>query len=144
MNWTATWLLFSKDFFHRTPLCIFAVIVNRLCTVFLKINQGWWRWRGDFYPLSPPLLISRNNSEMVKAVTLAFCSIIPNSPQSQDIWQNSDGDISDFRISGQSFIKRQCHNSRTSDDIDMKLGPVIKLDKRNKKTSKYLTMTSFQ
>ena len=56
---------------------------------------------GGFYPLSPPLLISRNNSEMVKAVILAFCSIIPNSPQSQDIWQNSDGDISDFRISDQ-------------------------------------------
>ena len=29
-----------------------------------------------------------------------------------------------------------CHNSRTSDDIHMKLGPVTKLDKRNKITSK--------
>ena len=29
-----------------------------------------------------------------------------------------------------------CHNSRTSDDIDIKLGPVTKLDKRNKTTSK--------
>ena len=27
-----------------------------------------------------------------------------------------------------------CHNSRTSDDIHMKLGPVTKLDKRNKIT----------
>ena len=27
-----------------------------------------------------------------------------------------------------------CHNSRTSDDIYMKLGPVTKLDKRNKIT----------
>ena len=111
VNWTATLVLFSKNFFHRIPPCIFAVIVNRLCTVFLKIiqnyinpNQGWWRWRGDFYPLSPPLLIPRNNSKMVKTVTLAFCSIIPNSSQSQDIWQNSDGDISDFRISGQSPV----------------------------------------
>ena len=43
--------------------------------------------------------------------------------------------ISDFRISGQSLIKVNCHNSRTSDDIDMKLGPVTKLDKRNKITS---------
>ena len=42
----------------------------------------------------------------------------------------------DFRISGQSLIKENCHNSRTSDDIDMKLGPVTKLDKRNKTTSK--------
>ena len=56
--------------------------------------------------------------------------------QSPDIGQNSDGDISDFRISGQSLIKENCYNSRTSDDIDMKLGPVTKLDKRNKTTSK--------
>ena len=86
---------------------------------------------------------------MVKAVTLAFCSIqkhfirdiraifgIPNSPQSPDIGQNSDGAISDFRTSGQSLIKENYHNSRTSNDIDMKLGPVTELDKRNKKTSK--------
>ena len=88
---------------------------------------------------------------MVKAVTLAFCSIqqnfigdiratlgISNLPQSSDIGQNSDRDISNFQISGQSFIKENCHNSKTSDDIDMKLGPVTKLDKRNKATSKKL------
>ena len=28
------------------------------------------------------------------------------------------------------------HNSRNSDDIDMKLGPVTELDKKNKTTSK--------
>ena len=88
---------------------------------------------------------------MIKAVTLAFCSIqqnfigdiratlgISNLPQSSDIGQNSDRDISNFQISGQSFIKENCHNSKTSDDIDMKLGPVTKLDKRNKATSKKL------
>ena len=32
--------------------------------------------------------------------------------------------------------KKNGHNSRTSDDIDMNLGPVTKLDKKNKKTSK--------
>ena len=47
-----------------------------------------------------------------------------------------DGGISDFPISGQSLIKRNCRNSRTSDDIDMKLGPVTKRDKRNKKRQK--------
>ena len=57
-------------------------------------------------------------------------------PQSPDIGQKLDVGISDFRISGQSLIKENCHNSRTSDDIDMKLGPVTKLDKRNKTTSK--------
>ena len=57
-------------------------------------------------------------------------------PWSPDIGQNSDGGISDFRISGQSLIKENCRNSRTSDDIDMKLGPVTKLDKIIKPTSK--------
>ena len=83
---------------------------------------------------------SLNTSKTVNAVTLKFCSIqwhsirdirakfgIHNSPQSPDIVQNSDGGISNFRISGQSLIKENCNNSRTSDD---------KLDKRNKKTSK--------
>ena len=44
--------------------------------------------------------------------------------------------ISDFQISGQSLIKEKCHNSRTSNDIDMKLGAVTKLDKLNTATSK--------
>ena len=30
--------------------------------------------------------------------------------------------ISDYQISGQSLIKRNCHNSWTSDDIDIKFG----------------------
>ena len=57
-------------------------------------------------------------------------------PQSSDTGQNSDGEISDFRISVQSFIKEKFHNCRTSHDIDMKLGSVTKLDKRHKKTSR--------
>ena len=57
---------------------------------------------------------------------------VHNLPQSPDIGQNSDRGISDFRISGQSLKKENCHNSRTSDDIHMKLGPVTKLNKRNK------------
>ena len=40
-------------------------------------------------------------------------------PQSLDIGQNSDGGISDFRNSGQSLIKENYRNSRTSNDIDM-------------------------
>ena len=46
-----------------------------------------------------------------------------------------------FRVSD-SLKKENCHNSRTSDDIDMKLGPVTELDERNKTPSKILTMTS--
>ena len=57
-------------------------------------------------------------------------------PQSFDNGQNSDGVISDFQISGQSFINENCLNSRTSYYIDIKLGPVTKLNKRNTATSK--------
>ena len=104
-----------------------------------------------------PCWFSLNNSEKVKAVTLAFWSKqqnfnrdvrakfgIPNLTQSPDTGQNSDGDISNFQISGQFLIKGNCHYSRASDDIEMKLGPVTKLDKRNKKKKhqKNLTMTS--
>ena len=56
--------------------------------------------------------------------------------KSQDIGQNSDGGISDFWIFGQPFINKNCHNSRTSHDIDMKLGPVTKPDKINRKNLK--------
>ena len=35
-------------------------------------------------------------------------------------------------MSGQSLIKENCHNSRTSGDIGMKLELVTKIDKRNK------------
>ena len=61
---------------------------------------------------------------------------IPYSPPSPDIGQNSDSGISNFRNPGQSLIKRNCHNSRTSGDIDMKFSVVTKIDKRNKTTSK--------
>ena len=63
-----------------------------------------------------------------------------NLPQCPDIGQNLDWGISDFRISGQFLIKVNCQNFRTSDDIDMKLGPVTKLDKSNKRTSEKLMM----
>ena len=116
-------------------------------------------WAGEvILPLSPlPCWFSLNNSETVKAATLEFCSIqlhlirdvlakfgIPYSPQSPDIGQNLDEGISDFRIFGQSLIKRNCHNSWTSDDIGMKLGPETKLDKGKKQSQKKkkLTMTS--
>ena len=68
---------------------------------------------------------------------------IHNSLQSPDIGKNSDEDISDFRISGQSLIKVNCHNSRTTNDIDIKFRPVTKIDKKNKTVLKKLTMTSY-
>ena len=50
--------------------------------------------------------------------------------------KNSDRGISNFRISGQSFKNENCQNSIASHDIDMKLGPVTKLDKTNMAISK--------
>ena len=55
-------------------------------------------------------------------------------PQSPDIGQNSDKGVSDSWISGQSLIKENCHNSRYSYDIDIKLGPVTKPDTKKKTT----------
>ena len=75
----------------------------------------------------------------ITSIHVKFC--IPNFPQSPNIGQNSDRDISNFRISGQSLIKENYHNSRTGYDIDMKLESVTKLDKRNKATSKKFDVT---
>ena len=115
-----------------------------------KLKVGGWRVNLP----SPPYRFSLNNSEMLKAATLVFRSIlqhflrdvrakfgIPNLPQAPDMGQNSDGGISDFWISSQFLIKVNWHNSRTSDNIDMKPGPVTKPDKGNKTTSKKLLMT---
>ena len=74
--------------------------------------------------------VSLNNSELVKAVILAFSSIqkhfireihakfgITNLPKSPDIVQNSDRGISDSQISGQSDQSKR--------NIVMTLEPVI-------------------
>ena len=53
------------------------------------------------------------------------------SSLSPDLGKNWDGGTFNFWISGQSLIKGNCHKSRTSDDIDMKLEPVTKLDKKS-------------
>ena len=48
-------------------------------------------------------------------------------------WEKtSDRDIFDFRISGQSLINENSHNSKTSNDIDIKLRPVNKLTKKTR------------
>ena len=56
-------------------------------------------------------------------------------PQSPDIGQNSDGGISDFQISGQTFKEENCDNFRTSNGIDVKFWPVTKLNLRKKNTA---------
>ena len=61
-------------------------------------------------------------------------------PQSPDVGQNSDGGISDFRISGQSIINENCHNYRTIHDIDMKLN----LARETRQLHKSLTLALCQ
>ena len=102
-------------------------------------------------PLVKPTIINNsetiNNSEMIKSIILAYCSIqqrfirairakfvIPKSSQSSYIGKNSDWGISNSRISGQSLIKENCRNSKSSDDIDMKLGPVTNMTRETKQS----------
>ena len=65
-------------------------------------------------------------------------------PQSPDNRQNLDGDSFDSQISGQSFMKDNFLNSRFIYDIDMKLGPVTKFDKKIRRHQKKLMMMSCQ
>ena len=56
-------------------------------------------------------------------------------PQSRDTGQDSDGGISDFRISGKPLINENCITpAPVMILIAMKLGPVTKLDERNTTT----------
>ena len=65
-------------------------------------------------------------------------NLMPNSPQSSDIRQNTESGISDFKISGQCLKKENCYNSKTVNYIDMKIGQATKLDKRKQMMSKKL------
>ena len=58
-------------------------------------------------------------------------------PSLQILGKSQMGLLPIFQISGQSSIKENYHNSRTSDNIDTELGPVTKRDKRNKTTSSF-------
>ena len=111
-------------FLVNIPSCTISVCVNLNLGGLLGCNS---------IPRPPPLLL------VLEPILVSL-----THPQSSDIGQNSHGVISDFRDSGQSLVKENCHNSRTSDDIDMNLGPITKLDKRNTTTSKKLVMTSCQ
>ena len=66
-----------------------------------------------------------------------------NLPQYPGIEQKAEKSISDFRISGHLFINENCHNSRTSHDIDMKFGPVT-WQEQHGYVNKKLKMTSCQ
>ena len=56
--------------------------------------------------------------------------------------QNSERVVSISGFPVKSFINKNCPNSKTSNNIDMKLGPVTKLVKKIQQRQKSLTMTS--
>ena len=60
---------------------------------------------------------------------MRYPSLIP-------VTSHSDANISDFLIYHQHLVKENCHNSRTSSEIDTKPGPATKPDKENTATSK--------
>ena len=55
---------------------------------------------------------------------------------SSDVSQNPYRIIFDFWISVKFLIQKNCYNSRTTNDIDIKLGPVTKPDNLNKTAAK--------
>ena len=62
---------------------------------------------------------------------------MPNSSQFPDIGQNSYFWITvNFRISGQFLKNENFHNSRTSNNIDMKLGPELNLTREKRQRQK--------
>ena len=69
-------------------------------------------------------------------------NLVPLTRPSLPILGKTQAEV--FPISGKSLIKENCDNSRTNGDIDMKLGPVTKIDKKNKATSKYSMVTPCQ
>ena len=108
-----------------------------------------------------PCWFSLNNSEIVKDVTLAFCGIqfsnislgtcVPNlvflTHAVSRYWAKFRRwyfRFPDFCSILEQKLNKNCHNSRTSNDVDFKLGPVTKLDKRNTIRSINFTMTSDQ
>ena len=58
--------------------------------------------------------------------------------------KNSDKGIPISEFLVKFFLNKNCQNSRASNDVDMKLGPVNKLNKRKTATLKNLMTTSCQ
>ena len=56
--------------------------------------------------------------------------------QFSDIGQNSSEGVSNVRVSGQFLKKENCHNSRASNDNDLKDRPLNKLNKKTHQRKK--------
>ena len=102
----------------------------------------------------PPLLlrVSFKNSETVKTATLAFRTIhyyfitiictksrFLTLPNLQSLGKTQMGVFPNFRIYDQFFITKNCRNSKINHDIDIKLRPVTKFNKRNNNVKKKIS-----
>ena len=98
---------------------------------------------GERYFHLPPCWFSLNNSETVKALNLAFCSsnfsLETFKPLTSPGLQILDTTHTEFLI--KFIINKNCDNSSTSNDIDMKLEPV-NLTRKTRQRQKSLTMVS--
>ena len=63
--------------------------------------------------------------------------VFPTCPNLQILGKSQTGVFPNSRFLVKSLIKVNCHNSRTSDDIDMKLGTVTKLYKKKTTRKKH-------
>ena len=73
-------------------------------------------------PPPPTLLVfpwyfAAFNNFLLETFVICAKFRISNLPQSPDVGENSGGGISDFWMSGQSLINKNCYNSRTSIDL---------------------------
>ena len=146
----------SRKYQNLHIVSIFRMRISIKKTLFYYAFQFNPNLNGGGIILSPPpvgvFLVTPKRHKLLPWHLAAFSSILlvmyrPSlvfltCPSLQILGKTYNVAISDFRISGQSLIKGNCHNSRTSDDIDMKFEPATKFDKRNKTTSKKLTFKS--
>ena len=121
---------------HWTKNILLLLIISKMCVIYILHCKRFSA--SNFSLLFNPNLGGGNFTS-----PLPYCWLVTFVPILESLTQTQTG-ISDFRISGQSLIKENCHNSRTSDDIYMELGPLTKLEEWNKTMSKKLMITSCQ
>ena len=137
------WKMIHRKKRRKVSEIFFRKIVN--CNIRRKVIQKVFNCFFELNVIEETLYLSNcYNTFRIKVNNFFYKNkwdkIWYSSPHSPDIEQNSGKDNSDFRISGQFLITRNCHDSWTSDDVDNKLGPATKLNKRNKTTPKKITI----
>ena len=119
---------------HRSFIIFLLLLFYFL--LFLTIILMKW---GVVYSSPHPCWSSINKSETLEILMPNLVSLTGSIFQ---ILKKPQTEV--FSISGllvKSLINKDCHNSRTGNNIKMKYEPMIKLEKRSMTTSRNLTMT---